>query len=102
MSREKWFEIRLKDDEANQQLEAAAIQIKALRTDMDEKFEAKRKKLTQGDDLAPAVLKIVKVYWQSNVAFSLVIKWQVDTETKVLFQPLFLSKICHIWKMVRG
>ncbi len=29
---------------------------------MDEKFEDKKKKLQQGDDLAPGVLKIVKVY----------------------------------------
>ena len=29
---------------------------------MDERFEDKKRKLTQGDDLAPGVLKIVKVY----------------------------------------
>ena len=28
----------------------------------DNKFEVKRRKITQGDDLAPGVLKIVKVY----------------------------------------
>lgn len=62
VSREKWFEIRLKDDEANQQVEAASAQLKQERLELDEKFENKRRKLTQGDDLAPGVLKIVKVY----------------------------------------
>lgn len=62
LPREKWFEINLSDDHANQQLEAAAKQLKQERLELDEKFEAKRKKITQGDDLAPGVLKIVKVY----------------------------------------
>ena len=59
---DKWFEIRLKDDEHNQQLEAAAEQLKALRKRFDERLEEKRTKLTAGDDLAPGVLKMVKVY----------------------------------------
>jgi DNA-directed RNA polymerase subunit beta len=62
VTRARWFEIRLKDEEANAQLEAIAEQLKQLRTDFDEKFESKRKKLTQGDDLAPGVLKMVKVF----------------------------------------
>ncbi len=62
VSQEKWFEIRLRDDEANQQLELAAKQHQQERQTLEEKFEAKRKKITQGDDLAPGVLKVVKVY----------------------------------------
>ncbi|MGE0081151.1 MAG: DNA-directed RNA polymerase subunit beta [Thiohalomonadaceae bacterium] len=62
VAREKWFEIRLKDEETNAQLEAVAEQLKQLRKDFDENFESKRKKLTQGDDLAPGVLKMVKVF----------------------------------------
>lgn len=58
----QWFEIRLKNEEANAQLEAIADQIKALGDDFEAQFESKRKKLTQGDDLAPGVLKMVKVY----------------------------------------
>ncbi len=61
-SREKWFEIRLKDDKANKQLEDAAEQFEALKEDFDRRFEEKRAKLTSGDDLAPGVLKMVKVY----------------------------------------
>jgi len=59
---EKWFEISLRTDEANQQLELAAKQLQQEKVELEEKFEAKRKKLTQGDDLAPGVLKVVKVY----------------------------------------
>lgn len=59
---EKWFEISLRNDEANQQLELAAKQLQQYKLELEEKFEAKRKKLTQGDDLAPGVLKVVKVY----------------------------------------
>jgi DNA-directed RNA polymerase subunit beta len=61
-SRDKWFEIRLKDDKANKQLENAAEQFEALKEDFDQRFEEKRAKLTSGDDLAPGVLKMVKVY----------------------------------------
>lgn len=62
LSKEKWFDISLKNDEANQQLELAAKQLEQYKQELEEKFEAKRKKLTQGDDLAPGVLKVVKVY----------------------------------------
>ena len=60
--REKWFEIRLKADEANEQLEKAAEQLKGIRAEFDRRLEEKRAKITAGDDLAPGVLKMVKVY----------------------------------------
>jgi DNA-directed RNA polymerase subunit beta len=60
--REKWFEIRLKADEANEQLEKAAEQLKGIRAEFDKRLEEKRMKITAGDDLAPGVLKMVKVY----------------------------------------
>jgi DNA-directed RNA polymerase subunit beta len=60
--REKWFEIRLRNEEANTQLEKLAEQLKHHREDMDAKFEEQRSKITSGDDLAPGVLKMVKVY----------------------------------------
>ncbi|MFU8838149.1 MAG: DNA-directed RNA polymerase subunit beta [Thiohalomonadaceae bacterium] len=62
LEHDKWFEIRLKNDEANAQLETIAEQIKSQRKDFEAQYESKRKKLTQGDDLAPGVLKMVKVY----------------------------------------
>ncbi|MCW8827154.1 MAG: DNA-directed RNA polymerase subunit beta, partial [Gammaproteobacteria bacterium] len=62
LDREKWFEIRLKDDDANASLEAISKQLKDQKKSFDEQFEIKKQKLTQGDDLAPGVLKMVKVY----------------------------------------
>jgi DNA-directed RNA polymerase subunit beta len=62
IGQDKWFEIRLKSDDANQQLEAAAQQLRDLRKTFEERMEEKRAKLTAGDDLAPGVLKMVKVY----------------------------------------
>jgi DNA-directed RNA polymerase subunit beta len=58
----KWFEVRLKNEEANQQLELASKQLDDLRKDFDQRLDEKRNKITAGDDLAPGVLKMVKVY----------------------------------------
>jgi len=60
--RQKWLEITLKEDKANKQLEAISAQLKQLRDELDKQFEIQSKKITQGDDLAPGVLKVVKVY----------------------------------------
>ncbi|QDE32950.1 DNA-directed RNA polymerase subunit beta [Shewanella polaris] len=55
--------IQVIDDEAKQtELEQLAEQHEELKADFDKTFEIKRRKITQGDDLAPGVLKIVKVY----------------------------------------
>ena len=62
LAREKWFEIRLTNDDANAQLEQAAERLRQQRQEFDRRFEEKRKKITAGDDLAPGVLKMVKVY----------------------------------------
>ncbi|MBF8268830.1 MAG: DNA-directed RNA polymerase subunit beta [Gammaproteobacteria bacterium] len=60
--RDRWFEIRLKNESANQVLEQAVEQLAQLKAEFDRRFEEKRSKLTSGDDLAPGVLKMVKVY----------------------------------------
>jgi DNA-directed RNA polymerase subunit beta len=60
--RDKWFEIRLRNEDANQVMEQSSAQLKSLREHFDRRFEEKRAKLTSGDDLAPGVLKMVKVY----------------------------------------
>jgi DNA-directed RNA polymerase subunit beta len=62
IGRDKWFEIRLRNEDANTDLEKTADQLKQLRSDFEQRLEDKRKKLTTGDDLAPGVLKMVKVY----------------------------------------
>ncbi|VAW85632.1 DNA-directed RNA polymerase beta subunit [hydrothermal vent metagenome] len=58
----EWFAVRLQDEDANKQLEALHGQFKQLKKEFEAKFEEKRAKLTAGDDLAPGVLKMVKVY----------------------------------------
>jgi DNA-directed RNA polymerase subunit beta len=60
--REKWFEIRLKNDDANEQLQKAFERLNSQRDEFDRRFEVKKAKITAGDDLAPGVLKMVKVY----------------------------------------
>jgi DNA-directed RNA polymerase subunit beta len=62
IGRDKWFEVRLRNEEANKNLEKAGEQLKALRKEFDKRLEEKKAKLTTGDDLAPGVLKMVKVY----------------------------------------
>jgi len=62
LPQDDWFKLRMSNDALNKQLERAEEQLKERRKELDERFEDKRKKLTQGDDLAPGVLKIVKVY----------------------------------------
>jgi DNA-directed RNA polymerase subunit beta len=62
LDRLKWFDVRLKNEEAHSLLEAAEKQLKVLTKEHDKKLDHERKKLSQGDDLAPGVIKIVKVY----------------------------------------
>jgi DNA-directed RNA polymerase subunit beta len=62
MPRDKWFDLTLNDDDAQSELDQIADQHIEIKADFDTKFEIKRRKITQGDDLAPGVLKIVKVY----------------------------------------
>ncbi len=62
VERYHWFDIRLSDEEAAAQLESLKKSIEDKRHQFDLAFEEKRKKLTQGDELPPGVLKMVKVY----------------------------------------
>ena len=62
VERYDWFDIRLADEDAAGQVESLKESIAQKRREFDVAFEAKRKKLTQGDELPPGVLKMVKVY----------------------------------------
>ncbi len=60
--REQWFDIRLREDDLSIQLERVLDSLRQMRAEFENRFDAKRHKITQGDDLAPGVLKMVKVY----------------------------------------
>ncbi len=62
LRRDEWFAIRMKDDSAAEAIERAQEQIERHKAEFDKRFEHKRSKITAGDDLAPGVLKMVKVY----------------------------------------
>jgi DNA-directed RNA polymerase subunit beta len=62
LPREQWFEIRFKEEEVNTQLETVSERLKGQRKAFEKRFEEKKAKITAGDDLAPGVLKMVKVY----------------------------------------
>ena len=62
IEQQKWFDFKLRSDDAAEQLEKLAQQAEKHRDDLRTQLEEKRAKLTAGDDLAPGVLKMVKVY----------------------------------------
>nr|PRI37920.1 DNA-directed RNA polymerase subunit beta [Haemophilus influenzae] len=62
LDRTKWLEQTIADEEKQNQLEQLAEQYEELRKEFEHKLEVKRKKIIKGDDLAPGVLKVVKVY----------------------------------------
>ena len=62
LKHDDWFKLRLIDDKLSEQLEKAGVQLVERKAALDEYFADKKRKITQGDNLAPGVLKIVKVY----------------------------------------
>ncbi|MGD9888995.1 MAG: DNA-directed RNA polymerase subunit beta [Halothiobacillaceae bacterium] len=62
IKREQWFDIRLANDDAAAELETFKTQLDEQRKEADRQFADKKAKIQQGDDLAPGVLKMVKVY----------------------------------------
>src|SRR5947207_2808994 len=62
VERHDWFEISLANEDAAQQMESLKDSLAQTRVRFDAAFEAKKKKLTQGDELPPGVQKMVKVY----------------------------------------
>ena len=62
LDREQWFKLKLSDADLNSQLASAQRLLEEQNTQLEERYEIKREKLQSGDDLAPGVLKIVKVY----------------------------------------
>ncbi|MEO1955457.1 MAG: DNA-directed RNA polymerase subunit beta, partial [Gammaproteobacteria bacterium] len=57
-----WFKIRLANESVNKQIENIDNSLKEYKEDLDLAFGKRKNKVTGGDELAPGVLKIVKVY----------------------------------------
>ena len=62
IERKDWINIKLKDNKVSDSLEQLNKQLVALDQYFDEHFEEEHKKIKSGDDLAPGVLKMIKVY----------------------------------------
>ncbi|MEQ6291029.1 DNA-directed RNA polymerase subunit beta [Vogesella sp. GCM10023246] len=61
-SKHEWFDIRMADEDIAKQLELIKESLAQKREEFDLKFEDKKRKLTQGDELQAGVQKMVKVY----------------------------------------
>ncbi|MEW9907004.1 MAG: DNA-directed RNA polymerase subunit beta [Candidatus Symbiodolus clandestinus] len=91
---QQWFTLVLSNEAQQQQLEQLAAQYDELTADFEKKLESKRRKITQSDDLAPGVLKIVKVY--------LAVKRQIQPGDKMAGRhgnKGVISKICPVEDM---
>ena len=62
LEREQWFKLKLSDSDLNSQLVSAQRLLEEQNQQLEERYEIKKQKLQSGDDLAPGVLKIAKVY----------------------------------------
>src|SRR5690606_25884719 len=62
LKKDEWFKLRMKDEDVADFLERAQKQVEHHKSEFDRKFADKTGKITAGDDLAPGVLKMVKVY----------------------------------------
>ncbi len=62
LKKSEWFTLRMKDEDAVDAIERAQKQIDTHEKEFEKRFADKRGKITQGDDLAPGVLKMVKVF----------------------------------------
>ncbi|HTO29281.1 MAG TPA: DNA-directed RNA polymerase subunit beta, partial [Devosia sp.] len=62
VDRHDWFKFAVADDARQSQLEAVKAQYDEAVKVINDKFEDRREKLERGDELAPGVLKMVKVF----------------------------------------
>jgi DNA-directed RNA polymerase subunit beta len=62
VERHEWWKFAVADDRVQGQLEAVKTQYDETIKTIQEKFEDRKEKLERGDELAPGVLKMVKVF----------------------------------------
>ena len=99
MERTKWLEQTISDEEKQNQLEQLAEQYEELRKEFEHKLEVKRKKIIKGDDLAPGVLKVVKVYLAVKRHIQPGDKMAGRHGNKGVISKLTQLKICHMMRM---
>jgi DNA-directed RNA polymerase subunit beta len=62
LPRKSWFSLVLDSDSQQALLDQLSDQYNQLKNEFENKLETQRRKITEGDDLAPGILKTVKVY----------------------------------------
>jgi DNA-directed RNA polymerase subunit beta len=62
LDKDKWLDIRIRDEKINLQLEKLAKQLTKQKNNLKDTLEKQEAKITAGGDLLPGVLKIIKVY----------------------------------------
>lgn len=62
LTEDQWFDIRMQDAALNERLDNMHQLLVDKRKELQDFYEEKKTKFAQGDDLAPGVLKMVKVY----------------------------------------
>jgi len=62
LERDSWLNISMAKEDLNVQLEQMNSQINEEREGFEQRFVEQKEKITSGDELAPGVLKMIKVY----------------------------------------
>ncbi|MDR1032069.1 MAG: DNA-directed RNA polymerase subunit beta [Holosporales bacterium] len=62
LGRGKWRQLKIKGEEAAKDIEKLIKQFDSITENLKKKFDDRIEKLRKGDDLAPGVLKVVRVY----------------------------------------
>ncbi|UDG79194.1 DNA-directed RNA polymerase subunit beta [Candidatus Ecksteinia adelgidicola] len=75
LTRNQWLELTLCEEKKQNQLQNLKKQYNELKSLFEKKLKNKHHKIIQGDDLAPGILKIIKVY--------LAVKRQIQTGDKM-------------------
>jgi len=94
LSLDDLLSIRTSDDSINDAIEDAEKALKLYLKDIEESFQEKKQKLSEGTILLPGSLRLSKSTLLSKEEFNLAIKWLVDMVIKALFLKLCQSKTC--------
>jgi len=94
LSLDDLLSIRTSDDSINDAIEDAEKALKLYLKDIEESFQEKKQKLSEGTILLPGSLRLSKSTLLSKEEFNLAIKWLVDMVIKALFLKLCQLKTC--------